>query len=289
MNVLKNDGTLEPLNLQKFRDSLNWSIKGLKNVSVSDIEMQCKLHMYDGIPTSYILDVSIKATYDMSSLKHPEYDIASRNLKLQKLYKQVFKSTKPCTLKEIIEKNKNYYGKAILEYTDKELTKLDRYIDHSRDFTMSASGLDKTISNDILSKNKIPLETPQFMFMLIAMDIHRRNIKKVVEVYNALSTYKITLPTPELKALRTESSDYASCCTVRIGDNIDSWNEGSSAIVSHTVASAGVGVDISDIASIGDLVKNGLIKHSGKIPVIKSIDTDIGKASQNGKYVAIAA
>lgn len=283
MNVLKNDGTLEPLNLQKFRDSLNWSIKGLKNVSVSDIEMQCKLHMYDGIPTSYILDVSIKATYDMSSLKHPEYDIASRNLKLQKLYKQVFKSTKPCTLKEIIEKNKNYYGKAILEYTDKELTKLDRYIDHSRDFTMSASGLDKTISNDILSKNKIPLETPQFMFMLIAMDIHRRNIKKVVEVYNALSTYKITLPTPELKALRTESSDYASCCTVRIGDNIDSWNEGSSAIVSHTVASAGVGVDISDIASIGDLVKNGLIKHSGKIPVIKSIDTDIGKASQNGR------
>lgn len=283
MNVLKNDGTLEPLNLQKFRDSLKWSIKGLKNVSVSDIEMQCKLHMYDKIPTSYILDVSIKATYDMSSLRHPEYDIASRNLKLQKLYKQVFRSTKPCSLKEIIEKNKNYYGRAILEYTDKELIKLDRFIDHSRDFTMSASGLDKTISNDILSKNKIPLETPQFMFMLIAMDIHRRNIKKVVEVYNALSTYKITFPTPELKALRTKSSDYASCCIVRIGDNIDSWNTGSSAIVSHTVASAGVGVDISDVASIGDLVKDGLIKHSGKIPVIKSIDTDIGKASQNGR------
>lgn len=290
MNVLKNDGSIEPLNLQKFRDSLNWSIQGLKNVSISDIEMQCKLHMYDKIPTAYILDVSIKATYDMSSLKHPEYDIASRNLKIQKLYKQVFRSTKPCTLKELIEKNKNYYGKAILEYTDKELVKLDRHIDHSRDFTMSASGLDKTISNDLLSDSKkYPLETPQFMFMLIAMDTHRRNLKKVVEVYNALSTYKITLPTPELKALRTNSSDYASCCTVRVGDSIDSWNEASSAIVSHTVASAGVGVDISDIASMGDLVKNGSIKHSGKIPVIKSIDTDIGKASQNGKHAEIAA
>lgn len=284
MNVLKNDGSLEELNLQKFRDSLIWATQNEKNVSVSDIEMQCKLHMYDGIPTSYILDVSIKATYDMSSLKNHAYDNVSRNLKLQKLYKQVFKSTKPCTLKEIIQKNKQYYGNAIHEYTDKELIKLDRYIKHSRDFTMSASGLDKTISDDIMCDfKKTPLETPQFMFMLIAMDTHRRNLKKVIEVYEALSTYKITLPSPELKALRTHSTDYASCCTVRIGDNIDSWNEASTAIVSHTCASAGVGVDISDIASIGDMVKNGTIKHSGKIPVIKSVDSDIGKSSQNGR------
>lgn len=283
MNVLKNDGTLEPLDLKKFRDSLSWATYGIPNVSVSDIEMQCKLHMYDGIPTSYILDVSIKATYDMSSLRFPNYDIVSRNLKLQKLYKQVFKSTKPYSLKEHISLNKHIYGDAILKYSDKELTKLDRYIDHSRDFTMSASGLDKTISNDIFNVNGKPIETPQLMFMLIAMDTYRNNLKKIVEMYNLLSLFKITLPTPELKALRTNSTDYASCCTVRIGDNIDSWKEADNAILGHTVNSAGVGVDIADIASIGDKVKNGMIIHSGKIPILKSIDTTIGKASQNGR------
>ncbi len=106
MRVLKNSGTLEPLELQKFRNSLIWASKNVKNVSVSDIEMQCKLHMYDKIPTSYILDVAIKATYDMSTLRHHGYDEVSRNLKLQKLYKQVFKSTEPYTLKEHINKNK---------------------------------------------------------------------------------------------------------------------------------------------------------------------------------------
>ena len=283
MNVLKNDGTLEPLNLQKFRDSLTWAKGNLKNVSVSDIEMQCKLHMYDEIPTSFILDVSIKATYDMSTLRHIEYDTVSRNLKLQKLYKQVFRSTKPYSLKDHIEKNKNIYGDAILEYSDKQLEKLDRHIEHSRDFTFSASGLDKTISNDIINKNGIPIETPQLMFMLIAMDTHRGNIKRIIDVYNALSLFKITLPSPELKALRTNSTDYASCCTVRIGDNIDSWGEADNAILKHTTASAGVGIDIADIASIGDIVKNGTIVHSGKIPVIKSCDATIGKASQNGR------
>ena len=113
MRVLKNDGSLEEMNLQKFRDSLTWAKGNLKNVSVSDIEMQCKLHMYDGIPTSYILDVSIKATYDMSSLRHIEYEEVCRNLKLQKLYKQVFKSTTPCSLKDFLVKNKKYYPNQI--------------------------------------------------------------------------------------------------------------------------------------------------------------------------------
>lgn len=283
MKVIKNDGSKEPLDLQKFRNSLIWAKQDYKNVSISDIELQCKLHMYDGIPTSYMLDVAIKATYDMSSLRHHEYDDVSRNLKLQKLYKQVFKSTEPYTLKEHIQKNKEYYGDAILAYSDEELAELETYIDHSRDFTFSASGLDKTMNNDSIIVNKIPIESPQLMFMLIAMDTFRHSLSEIKDVYDALSQFKITLPTPELKALRTKSTDYASCCTVRIGDNIDSWNTGSSAIVNHTCSSAGVGVDIGDIASLGDVVKNGLIKHNGKIPVIKSIDTDVGKASQNGR------
>ena len=116
MKVIKNDGSKEPLDLQKFRNSLIWAKQDYKNVSISDIELQCKLHIYDGIPTSYMLDVAIKATYDMSSLRHHEYDAVSRNLKLQKLYKQVFKSTEPYTLKEHIQKNKEYYGNTILSY-----------------------------------------------------------------------------------------------------------------------------------------------------------------------------
>lgn len=283
MKVTKNDGSKEPLDLQKFRNSLIWAKQDYKNVSISDIELQCKLHMYDGIPTSYILDVAIKATYDMSSLRHHEYDAVSRNLKLQKLYKQIFQSTEPYTLKEHIQKNKQYYGDAILSYSDEELNELESFIEHSRDFTFSASGLDKTINNDIMIIDKKPIETPQLMFMLIAMDTFYHNLQEIKDVYDALSLFKITLPTPELKALRTNRTDYASCCTVRIGDTIDSWNEASSAIVAHTCASAGVGVDIGDISSIGDSIKNGLISHNGKIPVIKSIDTDVGKASQNGR------
>lgn len=290
MLVTKNNGSKEPLDLQKFRNSLIWAKEqaesvGAKGISISDIEMQCKLHMYDGIPTSYILDVAIKTTYDMSTLRYHGYDTVSRNLKLQKLYKQVFKGIEPIHLKDFIEQNKKYYiDSSILEYSEQELEILNSYIDHSRDFTFSASGLDKTLTNDtLLNEEGNPIETPQIMFMLIAMDTFRHNLDDIKDYYDALSLFKITLPTPELKALRTYSTDYASCCTVRIGDNKDSWKAGSNAIVDHTCASAGVGVDIADIASIGDKVVKGKIKHNGKVSVAKSIDTDVGKTSQNGR------
>lgn len=290
MQVIKNNGSKEPLDLQKFRNSLIWAkeqaeSQGAKNISISDIEMQCNLHMYDGISTSYILDVAIKTTYDMSTLRYHGYDLVSRNLKLQKLYKSVFGGVDPISLKDFIVKNKKYYeNSVIVDYSEEELNILDTFIDHSRDFTFSASGLDKTLTNDaLLDENGNPLETPQLMFMLIAMDTFHHNLADIKEVYDSLSNFEITLPTPELKSLRTYLKNYASCCTVRIGDNIDSWKAGSNAIVDHTCASAGVGVDIADIASIGDKVSNGKIKHNGKVSIIKSIDTDVGKTSQNGR------
>ena len=284
IRVQKSNSTLEPLDLTKFRKSLEWSTKGIKGVSVSDIEMQCKLHFYDEIPTSYMLDVAIKTTYDMATVRHIGYDEVSRNLKLQKVYKQVYKSINPWTLKDQIIKKSNRYNGYINSYSDKDLEILNTEIDHSRDFTFSASGLNKTLSDCLKDKKtKKQIETPQFMYMLIAMDVFRFNIPRIIELYHALSTFYITISSPESRALRTKSTDYASCCTIRMGDNINSWHECDKAILKHTVASAGVGVDIADIASIGNMVKDGEISHSGKIKIIKSIDTHIGKASQNGR------
>ena len=84
-----------------------------------------------------------------------------------------------------------------------------------------------------------------------------------------------------MAALRTGSMDIASCIKIATGDSLDSWNEASRAAVLHTAASAGVGVDISAVASIGDYVKNGKINHAGKIPLLKKLEADINSAVQN--------
>lgn len=289
INVIKHNGSLEPLDLTKPTASLEWATEGTTGVSVSDIMMQSKLHFFNGITTSYITDIFIKTCDDLADLRSPNYDKVARNLKLQKLYKQVFNSITPIELTEFLHdrvRDGNYSANLhpdSLRQLGIDIGKLEQTINHSRDFTFTSSGLDALIKGYGVCK----METPQFMFMAIAIDIfrdyHLNPTQYIIDFYNALSTYEVTLPSPEMRALRTNSTDYASCITFAVGDNIPSWDEGDSALLQHTVASAGVGVDIADISSIGDKVKNGLITHSGKIPILKSIDTTIGKASQNGR------
>lgn len=285
INVVKHDGSIEPLMLDKATKSLQWAVGDTPGVSVSDIEMQSKLHFYDGIHTSYILDVFIKTCDDLATLRAPNYDIVARNLKLQKLYKCVFKGIYPQALVPFLEDRVSvgHYSANLINIPNIDYKRLADVIDHSRDFNFTSSGLDALIRG----YGVCDMETPQFMFMAIAIDTfrdyHLNPTEHIIDYYEALSTFKITLPTPEMRALRTDSTDYASCITFRMGDNIDSWDEADSALLWHTVASAGVGVDIADISSIGDKVKKGTISHSGKLPVLHSINTHVQKASQNGR------
>jgi len=285
IQVVKHDGSLEPLDISKATASLSWAIGDLTGVSLSDIEVQSNLHFFDGIHTSYITDIFIKTCDDLANLRNPNYDIVARNLKLQRLYKQVFGSIHPPSLVDFLTKRvkDGHYSSNLINNAQIDYHQLEAAIDHKRDFTFTSSGLDALINGYGVCK----FETPQFMFMAIAIDIfrdyHIDPTRYIVDFYHALSTFKITLPTPEMKSLRTSSTDYASCIILRMGDSIDSWKAASNALIDHTVASAGVGVDIADVASIGDKVKSGKITHSGKLPILKSIDTDIGKASQESR------
>jgi len=288
--VRKRDGTLEPLDLDKAIKSLQWATEGIPNVSVSDIMMRAKLHLFDGISTDFIHDTFIKTCNDMSSLRFIGYDAVAKNLYLQKLYKNIFNSIKPPHIKEFIglQENKGISYSFVNDFfNDEELDKLNSKIQHNRDFNFTYSGIQYVCENYGITKDMKPTETPQFIYMLIAMDAfkdyHTNRMFWIETLYEALSTFKVTLPSPEMRALRTNSTAYASCILLRLGDNIPSWHEVDKALVLHTVESAGCGVDIADVASVGDKVKNGLITHSGKLPIVKSIDTTIGKCSQNGR------
>ena len=292
MNVIKHNGSSEPLDISKIEKSVSWATDNISNVSASDILIKSKLHFYDGIETDYLLDVTIKTAYDMSTIRHPNYDLVAKNLKLQKLYKNLFKSVTPYTINDFIKDKHHLYNERVYRAYKKYGKELEKIINHSRDFTFSASGFDFVIENYGKIKNKIPLESPQFIYMLIAMDAFvDESLDDIRDLYEGLSTYKITLPSPEMNAFRSldpsnkiePNTNFASCCLIRIGDSIDSWNEGTKAIVSHTCASAGTGIDIADISSIGDLVKNKSIIHGGKVPEIHSINKDINKSQQNNR------
>jgi len=290
ITVTKANGSTEPLDISKIHAHLTSAAEGKYDHLISSIELAAKLHFYDKIPTSYINDVIIKTAKDMATIRDIGYDVIAKNLMIYKIYKQVGNSSTPSSLLEILTEgcNKGVYSPALLNsFTLDELNKLDNEIDYTRDFNFTSAGIEFLQLRYMKQFNSKLIELPQHMFMLIAMDIfrdyHKNRIHYIKLMYHKLSTFEITLPSPEMDALRTVSTDYASCVLIKTGDSLDSWVEASKSLVLHTAASAGIGNDISAIASIGDLVKKGSITHGGKIPVLKSIDADIQKAVQNGR------
>jgi len=289
--VTKSDGRREPLDVSKISKSLEWASEGKYTHLISDIMLGSKLHFFDGISTEYILDITIKTARDLADVRRIGMDVIAKNLMLQKLYKQVNKGVAPKPLLEVLKNGIElgiYRSELLTAFTPTDIEKFDAYIDYGRDFNFTSAGLEALIAKYMKHHKKVPIELPQHMFMLIAMDTFhdykRPDAHKfILDMYDMLSQFKITLPTPEMNALRTPSTDYASCVLLKTGDSLDSWNEASKALVLHTAASAGVGNDISSISSIADPVKNGAIFHGGKVPVLKSIDADIQKAVQNGR------
>lgn len=294
IKVKKRNGVLEALDISKISKALEWASTGLDKVSVSEVEVNANLHFYDGMPTSEIHDMLIKTCKDMISLRTIQYDRMASHLFIQKIYKDAFGSVARYSLSKMITDNYRYDKKLLDEYTDEELNILNEYIKDDRDFNFSLAGIEQLYDKYmIINGEGKATESPQLMFMTIAMDafrnIHKNKLSEinriefVKDLYDALSEFKISLPTPMMKSLRTFSTDYASCITIKIGDSIDSWTTGKTAIVAHTVASAGIGVDISGVASIGDIVKDGDIIHAGKIPLARAIDSDIQMSTQNGR------
>ena len=204
MNVKKRNGKLEPLNLDKIHKMVDIACEGLHNVSASQVEMRSGLQFYDGITTKEIQDILIRSASDLISLDNPDYQYVAARLLLFSLRKDVFGGNWNLefpSIKQHLLNNKslNIYDNGILdEYTNEELDSINLYIHHDRDFIYTYAGLrqvfDKYLVQDRVSN--VIYETPQFMYILIAMNVYRNEnksvrLKLVKEYYDLLSEQKM--------------------------------------------------------------------------------------------------
>lgn len=294
MNVVKRDGRTEELNIEKIHEVLYWAIEGIKGVNISDIEIKIGVQFYDGIPTEKIHELLINACSDLISEKTPNYQQVAANLLNFYLRKQVFNTSDNMpTLRSVIKRNveDGIYDSVILEkYSSDELKKLNNIIKHRRDYNFVYAGLQQLIDKYLLkdrSTGRI-YETPQFMYMLICMtlmsdveDIHERR-RLIKDLYNDLSLFKISLPTPIMCGVRTPSRQYSSCTLIDVGDDLPSIFHSNTAVGYYTANRAGIGLNFGRIRGVGSKIRNGEVVHTGVIPFLKMYESTTKSCTQNG-------
>ena len=290
--VTKRDGKKEPLEIDKLHKVVMWACEGITGVSASEVEIKGHLQFYEGIKTADIQETIIKSAADLITEETPNYQYVAGRLINYHIRKDVYGQFEPWHLKEVIEKNigLGMYDPDLMDlYTSQEWDKLNGYIKHDRDESLTYVAMEQ-FRGKYLVQNRVTgqlYESPQVTYILIAAVLFgnypkETRLKYVREYYDAISTHQISLPTPVMAGVRTSQRQFSSCVLIETDDSLDSINATSASIVRYVSQKAGIGIGAGRIRAIKSPIRKGDAYHTGVVPFFKLFQASTRSCSQGG-------
>ena len=291
--VKKRDGRIESLDLDKMHLMVHEACEGLAGVSASQVEMQSGIQFYDGITTAEIQEILIKSASDLIDLEHPNYQFVAARLLLFSLRKQIYGKEQniPSLIDHITENAyADHYDRTIFEkYSLEEIQKVETFLDHTRDFYFTYAGLRQVVDKYLVQDRSTGevYETPQFMYIMIALTIFQEYPKEtrlsyVKRYYDAISKHRINIPTPIMAGVRTPLRQFASCVLIDVDDTLDSIFSSDMAIGRYVAQRAGIGINAGRIRGINSKIRGGEVQHTGVVPFLKKFESTVRCCTQNG-------
>ena len=291
--VKKRDGRIEPLDLDKMHVMVEAACEGLAGVSASQVEMKSGIQFYDGITTAEIQEILIRSASDLIDLDHSNYQYVAARLLMYSLRKSVYgKMYELPTLEgQVLAAcaQKVYDDSIFNKYSLEEIRSLDSVIDHDRDFLFTYAGLRQVVDKYLVQdrNNGQVFETPQFMYMMIALTMFAEYPKEtrlnyVRRYYDAISKHRINIPTPIMAGVRTPLRQFASCVLVDVDDTLDSIFSSDMAIGYYVAQRAGIGINAGRIRGINAKIRGGEVQHTGVVPFLKKFEATVRCCTQNG-------
>ena len=221
------------------------------------------------------------------------YNRMAGKLYISILYKDIFNSSVPLSLKETHEKlvsvglMSDDFKNA---FSDEDYIELEKIIDHSKDLTYAHYQIKQIMKKYSLMDRtqNIFYESPQQVYMRVAMRMcqnkgtGKQRLTRIKRHYKMYCDGIVNIPTPYFTNAGTKRSGFLSCNLHTSDDTIGSLSAGDHISYMMTVGSAGQGSKIYT-RTIGTPVKGGAIVHSGKINYYRTQVAMINANLQNGR------
>ena len=299
--VKNRDNELEPININKIHKKTYKATYGLAGTDQSELEMDMKIQLYNGIPTADIQNTLVMTAVGKIDIDRPNWTFTAARLFIEDLYHKVAKVIPNCEKGEPYPHIKHYfeYGSKLRlnrtffkRYTDEEIEIIndkiqsgikdidgDKY--HERDYQFTYLGI-KTWYDRYALKNekKQVFELPQHMFMAIAMFLAQNEedkLKWALHFYDMISLFEVMLATPTLSNARTQRNQLSSCFIGSTNDNIESIFDTYKQMSLLSKFGGGIGWDWCSIRSGGGDIDNNKGVAGGVIPWLK-ITNDLALA-----------
>ena len=292
MQVQKRDGRLEDLNIDKLHKVVMYACEDITGVSASQVEINSQIQFFDSIKTEDIQETLIKSAADLITEETPNYQYVAGRLINYHLRKMVYDSFEPPCLCDIVQDNidAGFYDAEFTElFTKEEINELQGFIDHTRDEYLTYAAMEQ-FRGKYLVQNRATgkiFETPQVAYMMIAATLFAKypaetRMGYIKRYYDAISRFKISLPTPVMAGVRTPQRQFSSCVLIETDDSLDSINATASSIVKYVSQKAGIGIGAGRVRAIGSKIRSGDATHTGVIPFYKLFQSAVKSCSQGG-------
>jgi len=299
ITVIKRSGLKEPLAVEKWQAQIAKVCTGIADVSQSMIEIKSQPHFYDGITTSEIDNITLRAIVDLIDVEqnpdtgHTNYQYVAGKQRLSMLRKDVYGNYEVPHLYDIVKKNVDtglYTAELLTWYTEDDWNRMNDMLDHSKDEQYGYAAIEQLIEKYLVKNRstKQTYETPQIRYMVAAATVFHKEepnsarMRYIKEYYNAASDGLFTLATPVLAGLGTPTKQFSSCVLIRSDDDLDSIFASGEMMAKYASKRAGIGLEIGRLRPLGSPIRGGEIMHTGMIPFLKKWFGDLRSCSQGG-------
>jgi ribonucleoside-diphosphate reductase alpha subunit len=270
MKVQKRNGDIVPVLFDKVVKRLANLCDGL-DVQPDKVAQKVFTNMYDGIKTSEIDDLSAEVAVHMQT-EHPDYEVLATRIVASNMHKMSPKCFSDSMLALHVK------GIVSDQFMKCVALELDGSIDHTRDFEFGYFGL-KTLQRSYL----YPGETPQYMYMRVAIGIHGDDMKRVKETYDLMSRKYFTHATPTLFNAGTNRPQMSSCFLVAMkDDSIEGIYDTLKECAQISKWSGGIGIHASNIRASGTPIKGTNGVADGIVPMLRVFNNTARYVNQGG-------
>ena len=277
MRVIKRSGRIEDM---KF-DNVTNRIKNLTynlsdKVDSTKVAQQVFSSLYDNITTQEIDTLSAEICVGMIT-SDPDYEILATRIVASNIQKV-------CPNNFHLAMRKLQRAGVVTDEVVEVAQQLKGVIDTDRDFDFGYFGL-KTLEKSYLQKVDGKLvETPQYMFMRVAIGIHGKDIDSVIETYDNMSRGYFIHATPTLFNAGTPRPQMSSCFLIAgKEDSIDGIYGTLTECAQISKWAGGIGMHIHNIRANKSRIRGTNGQSDGIIPMLRVFNATARYVNQAGR------
>ena len=277
MRVIKRSGRIEDMKFDNVTNRIKNLSSGLSETCDSTkVAQQVFSSMYDNITAQEIDILSAEICVGMITAD-PDYETLATRIIASNIQKV-------CPNNFHLAMRKLQKAGVITDEVVEAAQQVKENIKTDRDFDFGYFGL-KTLEKSYLQRVEGKLiETPQYMFMRVAIGIHGKDIQSVIETYDKMSQGFFIHATPTLFNAGTPRPQMSSCFLIaNKGDSIDGIYGTLTECAQISKWAGGIGMHIHDIRGNKSRIRGTNGQSDGIIPMLRVFNATARYVNQAGR------